>query len=51
MVTQFKASLIELETLPENEAGILRYLASGIIKGIREATAVKIVEAFGREAF
>lgn len=47
---QFKASLIE-QTLPENEAGILRYLASGIIKGIREATAVKIVEAFGREAF
>ena len=47
---QFKASLVE-QTLPENEAGILRYLASGIIKGIREATAVKIVEAFGRESF
>ena len=47
---QFKASLVE-QTLPSDAAGILRYLASGIIKGVRESTAVKIVEAFGTEAF
>lgn len=47
---QFKASLIE-QTLPADAAGILRYLASGIIKGVRESTAVKIVEAFGTESF
>ena len=48
--TQFKASLVE-QTLPADAAGILRYLASGIIKGVRESTAVKIVEAFGTDAF
>lgn len=47
---QFKANLIE-QTLPADAAGILRYLASGIIKGVGESTAVKIVEAFGAEAF
>lgn len=47
---QFKASLVE-QTLPADAAGILRYLASGIIKGVRESTAVKIVETFGTEAF
>ena len=46
---QFKASLVE-RTMPADTAGILRYLASGIIKGVREATAVKIVEAFGSES-
>lgn len=47
---QFKAQTLT-ETLPQDAAGILRYLSSGIIKGVREATAVKIVEAFGSEAF
>jgi exodeoxyribonuclease V alpha subunit len=47
---QFKASLVE-QTLPADAAGILRYLASGIIKGVRESTAVKIVEAFGADSF
>lgn len=47
---QFKASLVE-QTLPADAAGILRYLASGIIKGVRESTAVKIVEAFGTDSF
>lgn len=46
---QFKASLVQ-RTMPADTAGILRYLASGIIKGVREATAVKIVEAFGQES-
>lgn len=47
---QFKASYAE-QTMPSDAAGILRYLSSGIIKGVREVTAVKIVEAFGAEAF
>ena len=47
---QFKASLVE-RTLPADAAGILRYLASGIIKGIGESTAVKIVESFGSDSF
>ena len=47
---QFKADLVE-RALPADAAGILRYLASGIVKGIGESTAVKIVEAFGTEAF
>lgn len=46
---QFKANLVQ-RTMPADTAGILRYLASGIIKGVREATAVKIVEAFGNES-
>lgn len=47
---QFKAETLT-ETLPQDAAGILRYLSSGIIKGVREATAVKIVEQFGAESF
>lgn len=47
---QFKANLLE-QTLPADAAGILRYLASGIIKGVGESTAVKIVEAFGADSF
>lgn len=39
------------QTLPADAGGILRYLASGAIKGIREATAAKIVEAFGINTF
>lgn len=47
---QFKASYSE-QTMPADAGGILRYLSSGIIKGVRESTAVKIVEAFGTESF
>lgn len=47
---QFSAQSIE-QTLPSDAAGMLRYLSSGVIKGVREATAVKIIEAFGAEAF
>jgi len=35
--------------LPESEIGIERYLASGVIKGIRAKLAKKIVERFGVE--
>lgn len=47
---QFKADTLT-ETLPQDAAGILRYLSSGIIKGIGRATAEKIVNAFGSESF
>ncbi len=47
---QFKAKLVE-RTMPADVGGILRYLSSGIIKGVRDATALKIVEAFGADSF
>ena len=47
---QFKAEIVH-QTLPADASGILRYLSSGIIKGVRESTAQKIVEAFGADAF
>lgn len=47
---QFKARNAT-PSLPADAGSILRYLSSGIIKGVRESTAVKIVEAFGTESF
>lgn len=47
---QFKASRLQ-RTLPADASGMLRFLSSGIIKGVREATATKIVEAFGSDTF
>lgn len=47
---QFKAVRLQ-RTLPADAAGMLRFLAGGIIKGVREATATKIVEKFGSETF
>ncbi len=47
---QFKAQTVK-QTLPADAGGILRYLSSGIIRGVREATAAKIVEAFGANTF
>ena len=46
---QFKVQMFE-KKLPGTRESIFRYLASGIIKGIRESTAKKIIEAFGDEA-
>ncbi len=43
---QFKAEIIE-RRLPSGSAAILKYLSSGVIKGVREATARLIVERFG----
>ncbi len=37
--------------MPETAADMLAYLSSGIIKGIKEKTAGKIVERFGEETF
>ena len=45
---QFKAESFERKA-PQNSAAILRYLASGAIKGIGPATAQKIVEKFGAD--
>ena len=47
---QFKAQRMQ-RTLPADAAGMLRFLAGGIVKGIREATATKIVEKFGSDTF
>ncbi len=45
---QFKTEYFE-RVLPSDEESVIRYLGSGIIQGIREATAKKLVERFGRE--
>ena len=37
--------------MPETAGEMLSYLASGIIKGVKEKTAAKIIEAFGDESF
>lgn len=47
---QFKAVRLQ-RTLPADASGMLRFLSGGIVKGVREATAVKIVERFGAETF
>ena len=46
---QFKIELCEKQ-MPSGRDEILRYLSSGIIKGVRKATAKKIVEKFGDDA-
>ncbi len=45
---QFKAEIFE-KVLPATRTAIMRYLSSGIIKGIRKATAAKLVEKFGED--
>ncbi len=45
------AALTYKTVLPTDENAILLYLSSGIIPGIRAATAKKIVDAFGEDAF
>lgn len=47
---QFKAEAF-VKTLPSGKAAILRYLSSGVIKGIGPATAKRIVSMFGDETF
>lgn len=47
---QFKANKCEIET-PTGIDGIVRYLGSGLIKGIGPALALRIVSAFGRDTF
>lgn len=45
---QFRVSYYET-VLPSDEEAILKYLSSGIVAGIREATAKKLIEQFGTE--
>lgn len=45
---QFRVDYYET-ILPTDEESILKYLASGVIKGIREATAKKLVDRFGAD--
>jgi exodeoxyribonuclease V alpha subunit len=47
---QFKAERA-VPTRPSTRAAILRYLSSGIIKGIGEKTAARIVDHFGLDTF
>ncbi len=47
---QFKVESYEKQ-LPADEDSILRYLASGAIKGIGTKTAIKIVDEFGVDSF
>ena len=47
---QFKAEVVE-RTMPQTAASMLKYLASGTVKGIGPSTAAKIIEAFGEDAF
>ena len=46
---QFKVEFFK-KVMPTSAEDIYRYLSSGIIKGIRKATAAKIVEAFGEDS-
>lgn len=45
---QFKLEYYEV-LLPTEEENILKYLSSGIVSGIRAATAKKLVDRFGKE--
>lgn len=46
---QFAVEMYEKQA-PASKEAILKYLSSGIIKGVRAATARKIVDAFGEES-
>ncbi|NLP48784.1 MAG: ATP-dependent RecD-like DNA helicase [Clostridiales bacterium] len=48
---QFKAEELIQRSLPSTTADLLKYLSSGVIKGVGPATATKIVESFGEETF
>lgn len=45
---QFKVAYYE-SVLPTDEESILKYLSSGVVSGIREATAKKLIERFGTD--
>ncbi len=47
---QFKVELYET-IMPSEKSAIIRYLSSGVIKGVREATANKLYDAFGDDVF
>lgn len=45
---QFSATACE-RSMPQNLDGILKYLSSGAIRGVRAATAARLVSAFGAD--
>lgn len=45
---QFAVDMYE-KSAPASKSAIIKYLGSGIIKGVREATAKKIVDVFGED--
>lgn len=45
---QFRVSYYET-VMPSDEESILKYLASGIVEGVREATAKKLIARFGTD--
>ncbi|HZJ78095.1 MAG TPA: ATP-dependent RecD-like DNA helicase [Clostridia bacterium] len=47
---QFKALQCQ-RSLPSTSADLLKYLSSGVIKGVGHITALRIIEAFGEETF
>lgn len=47
---QFRVELYET-VMPSEERSVIKYLSSGIVKGVREATAKKLWAAFGSEVF
>ncbi len=47
---QFKIEMCRRE-MPQTAADMLSYLSSGIVKGVKEKTAQKIVERFGEDSF
>lgn len=47
---QFKVELYQT-LMPTDEQAILKYLSSGIVKGVRAATAEKLVKKFGTKVF
>lgn len=47
---QFKADLIVPE-IPDDQEGLVRYIASGKVSGIGQKTAERLVEAFGNDIF
>lgn len=47
---QFKVELYNT-IMPSDEAAILKYLSSGIIKGVRASTAKKLFDKFGTDVF
>lgn len=47
---QFRVELYDT-IMPTEGTAIIKYLGSGIIKGVREATAKKLYEAFGGDVF
>ena len=47
---QFKAEFCTA-LVPETVEDLYHYLASGVVKGIRESTALKIIDRFGENSF